>query len=73
MKTVFLRVLEELHDKAAALQARDRCRRVRAWSSAFRAYAEASAFSSVPGSPFAYWVSEDISALFSKYEAFEKP
>jgi hypothetical protein len=30
-------------------------------------------FARVPGSPFAYWVSEDISALFSKYEAFEKP
>src|SRR5262245_4492517 len=68
MKTVFLRVLEA-EDKATALleasHALDGDNRLR------RFHVPTIAFASVPGSPFAYWISDSVRAIFTQLPAFE--
>jgi hypothetical protein len=72
--TVFIRVLESsVDDKPAALQLAVGAMRHAETHGGYSFERSPDSFASVPGSPFAYWVSENISALFSKYEAFEKP
>jgi hypothetical protein len=70
VKTVFLRILEELHDKEAALQAAIAAGKESARSRQLFEV-EPSAFRSVPGSPFAYWVSEELRASFAQLRPFE--
>jgi hypothetical protein len=69
MKTVFLRALEELHDKESALQeainAGDAARGRQRFD------VDPESFATVPGSPFAYWVSDRLRALFSELPLFE--
>lgn len=68
MKTVFLRVLEE-EDKATAL--------LRAIREPERAHGrqryevEASALTVIPGSPFAYWLSDSLRKIFSQFPPVE--
>jgi hypothetical protein len=68
-RTVFLRVLEELEDKAGALR-----RAVNAPSSpgTHKRYdVDSATFASVPGCPFAYWVSDSLRDVFRRTPAFE--
>lgn len=68
-RTVFLRVLEELEDKAGALS-----RAVSAPSSpgTHKRYdVDSATFASVPGCPFAYWVSDSLRDVFRRTPAFE--
>lgn len=68
MKTVFLRVLEA-DDKAIALLGAVRePKRARGWQ---RFEVDPTSFSSVPRSPFAYWVSERLLRLFKELPPFE--
>jgi hypothetical protein len=69
MKAIFLRVLEELDDKEAALLAviRDPVKAL----GLQRFVVDPASFSSVPGSPFAYWVSENLRRLFRDLPPFE--
>jgi hypothetical protein len=67
--TVFLRVLEELEDKAGALN-----RAVNDPNSpgTHKRYdVDAATFASVPGSPFAYWVSDSLRDMFRRVPPFE--
>lgn len=67
--TVFLRVLDEpVDDKAFALR---RAVLVLRTTDGAAINLEPTAFSAVPGSPFAYWVSEKIRAVFQRFEKFE--
>jgi len=67
--TVFFRVLDEpveekaskLHRSVAALRRHEHS----------ATELDAVEFSAVPGSPFAYWVSKDIRAVFQRFEKFE--
>ena len=67
MKTLFLRVLEA-EDKATALKAvlHQRATRARRHFNV-----AAASFAEVPGSPFAYWVSDRVRSLFTRHAAFE--
>ena len=67
MKTTFLRALEA-DDKAAALRAaiRDRA----AAEGKHRFEMDAARFAAVPGSPFAYWMSEQLRELFTELPSF---
>jgi hypothetical protein len=67
--TVFLRVLEELDDKALAL--RDAIESCGVNSSRQWFVVHPRSFSAVPGKPFAYWVSEALRSLFAGLPAFE--
>lgn len=69
MKTVFLRVLEELLDKESAL--RTAIRSPEAASSRLRFDVDPHSFAGVPGSPFAYWVSENLRELFTALPALQ--
>lgn len=69
MRTVFLRTLEEIYDKESALRAAIQKReaaRGRQWFDV-----DPLSFASVPGSPFAYWVSDRLRALFKDLALFE--
>ena len=66
---MFLRLLSE-SDKAEALKAA--CNHLRQGEKDSRSFEVASeSFDSVPGKPFAYWVSNDVRALFTKLPSFE--
>ena len=67
--TVFIRVLEELDDKALALRGVIESRG--AGSSRRWFVAHPRSFSSVPGKPFAYWVSDALRSMFAAWPAFE--
>ncbi|MBS7811516.1 hypothetical protein [Roseococcus pinisoli] len=66
MKTIFLRALEA-DDKATALRAAIDAPRV--GTARFEMATES--FSAVPGSPFSYWVSDEVRGCFTKFPAFE--
>lgn len=66
-RTIFLRTLEELNDKAAALRAAiGRQGTARAGQ---RFDVDPRSFSTVPRSPFAYWVSDRLRLLFQRHPA----
>lgn len=67
MKTVFLRALES-DDKAAALLGA--IREPEATRGRQRFELDAARFASVPGSPFAYWMSERLRELFTDLPSF---
>lgn len=67
--STFLRLVSE-SDKAEALKAA--CNHLRQGEKDPRSFEVASeSFDSVPGKPFAYWVSNDVRALFTKLPSFE--
>jgi hypothetical protein len=67
--STFLRILSE-DDKAEALKVA--CNHLRQGEKDPRSFEVASeSFDSVPGKPFAYWVSDDVRALFKKLPLFE--
>jgi hypothetical protein len=67
--STFLRILSE-SDKAEALKVA--CNHLRQGEKDLRSFEVASeSFDSVPGKPFAYWVSDDVRALFKKLPSFE--
>lgn len=68
-RTVFLRVLEELEDKALALSAA--VLRPDDKGTHRRFDVSPVTFSAVPGSPFAYWVSDALRSVFQHQPAFE--
>ncbi|MBX5462958.1 MAG: BREX-1 system adenine-specific DNA-methyltransferase PglX [Steroidobacteraceae bacterium] len=68
-RTVFLRVLEELEDKASAL--RVAVLRPNQKGTHRRFDVAPVTFSAVPGSPFAYWVSDALRGIFQNEPAFE--
>ncbi|HKV11146.1 MAG TPA: BREX-1 system adenine-specific DNA-methyltransferase PglX [Thermoanaerobaculia bacterium] len=68
-KTVFLRALEELHNKQAVLHAAIHKPETALGFQRFEVAPET--FSSIPGSPFAYWVSDRLRGLFKELPAFE--
>ncbi len=68
MKTVFLRVLHADNKAAALLEG------IRAPEPAlgrWRFEVDPASFAGVPGSPFAYWISESLRAAFRRGESFE--
>jgi hypothetical protein len=67
MKTIFLRVLEA-DDKGAALRA---AIREPVAEGSQRYEVDATSFSAVPRSPFAYWVSKNLRRVFSGLPPFE--
>jgi hypothetical protein len=67
--TTFLRVLEELHDKNAAL--REAIRNPDAARGRQRFVVDLQSFASVPGAPFAYWVSDRLRDLFKTFPLLE--
>ncbi|MGF6370779.1 hypothetical protein OKW40_003529 [Paraburkholderia sp. RAU6.4a] len=68
-RTIFLRVLEELDDKAGALK---RAVLLPNTSGTHRWFdIDAATFASVPGSPFAYWVSDSLRDVFRRVPPFE--
>jgi hypothetical protein len=67
MKTMFLRVLEA-DDKAAALLMSVREPQLANLRKRFEV--DSRTFGSVPGSPFAYWVSERVRSIFSALPSF---
>jgi hypothetical protein len=70
MSTLFFRLLKH-EDKAAGLsEALDAVRQGHTRNSVVHVVAPAS-FQQVPGSPFAYWVSEYIRRLFTELPRFE--
>lgn len=69
-QTVFVRALEELHDKRGALRtALQDIGKGRANGSIF--FANPSSFSAVPTSPFAYWVSDSLRSTFQRLPMLE--
>jgi hypothetical protein len=68
-RTVFLRILEEIKDKALALKAA--IIRPTTPGTHKRYDVDAMSFASVPGSPFAYWVSDSLRAVYGTLPAFE--
>ena len=67
--TIFLRVLEELHDKNAALREAIRnpdAARGRQWF-----VVDLQNFTSVSGAPFAYWVSDQLRECFKTFPLLE--
>src|SRR4051812_17467673 len=69
MATVFLRLLAHDDKPAALAQAVDRLRDGQASPDVYAVDPES--FRQVPGSPFAYWVSERVRRLFSELSPFE--
>jgi len=69
VKTVFLRALEELHDKEAAL--RGAILKPEAVRNGQRFEVDPQSFDCVSGSPFAYWVSDRLRSLFKDLPLFE--
>jgi len=67
--TVFLRVLEELEDKVSALKRAVVTPEVPGAHKRFEV--DAATFASVPGSPFAYWVSDSLRDVFRRVPPFE--
>jgi len=67
--TVFLRVLEELDDKASALK--DTLALGPSSTKGKWFDVRLASFAGVPGRPFAYWVSEALRELFSRLPPFE--
>ena len=65
MKTVFLRALEA-SDKAAAIATA-----ISDTSNENRFHVDPSEFSTIPGSPFSYWVSESLRRMFQEHPPFE--
>ena len=68
MKTIFLRALEA-DDKEVALRAAIREPEMQRGRQRFEV--DAASFAAVPGSPFAYWVSKRLRALFKELLPFE--
>lgn len=68
-RTAFLRVLEELDDKRSALEAAITHPDVPGTHKRFEV--DASTFASIPGSPFAYWISDSIRSLYRTTPPFE--
>ena len=68
-KTVFLRALEEIHDKQSVLRAA--IHEPDAARGRQRFEVAPDTFSNMPGSPFAYWVSDRLRGLFEALPAFE--
>ncbi|HEX7976991.1 MAG TPA: hypothetical protein VF461_00205 [Gemmatimonadaceae bacterium] len=67
--TIFLRVLEELDDKAAALV---RAIHESSTPGTHKRYeVQPTLFANVPGSPFAYWVNDSVRTLFKTVPLFE--
>lgn len=67
--TVFLRLLTDAH-KSRSLG--DICNHFRNGQQSAQSYeVEPDAFRSVPGAPFAYWVSEEVRRVFQKFAPFE--
>lgn len=67
--THFLRLLSEI-DKASSLQVS--CMKIRSGTADKRCFeVDSKSFDSVPGKPFAYWVSESVRGLFDKFDAIE--
>lgn len=69
MSTVFIRVLEEMHDKDGALRSAIKRDPIGGRWQLFEV--NPATFCSVSGSPFAYWVSENLRATFAKFTRFE--
>lgn len=69
MKTVFLRTLEELSDKEFALRRAIEIPEPARGRQRFEV--DPRSFTSVPGSPFAYWVSDRLRDLFKELPLFE--
>ena len=69
MKTVFLRALEELTDKESVLRTAIRTPETARGRQRFEV--DVTSFSAVPRSPFAYWVSDRLRALFKELPPFE--
>src|SRR5690606_30874507 len=67
--TVFLRVLEELEDKASALRGIIVSRNGGTGGPWFDV--PPASFAAVPGRPFAYWVSDALRTLFATLPPFE--
>jgi hypothetical protein len=68
LRTVFLRVLDT-DDKAATL--REAIRNPQVFLGSRRFDVDGLSFSAVPRSPFAYWVSDSLRALFGFLPSFE--
>jgi hypothetical protein len=68
-KTVFLRALEELHDKQSVLRVAIHEPEAARGRQRFEVVPQS--FASVPGSPLAYWVSDRLRGLFKALPAFE--
>jgi hypothetical protein len=68
-RTVFLRVLEELDDKVSALKTA--IAKPTAPGVHKRFYVDTTSFRSIPGSPFAYWVSDSLRDVYRTTPAFE--
>ncbi|MDG4901397.1 MULTISPECIES: hypothetical protein [unclassified Mesorhizobium] len=67
--TIFLRLLSD-DDKASCLRAI--CSSLRSGIEDARAFeVSPESFRSVPGAPFAYWVSEEVRCVFKNYHPFE--
>jgi len=69
MKTIFLRILEEIHNKESALRNAIAAGDLVTGKQFFEV--NPTSFASVPGSPFAYWVSDSLRKLFSSLPLFE--
>lgn len=70
-RTAFFRVLEEPRDKQKVLLSA--IRRSEDTTSLIHFESDPRLFSRVPGSPFAYWVSESLRAMFVDHPLFEQP
>ena len=70
MRTVFIRALEALDDKQRALL--DAIQRPQSPTAGRRFDADPRTFASVPGSPFAYWISPKLRSLFNEVETVGK-
>ena len=69
MKTLFLRILEELYDKEAGLKQAIACSEATRGALWFEV--DPHDFSMIPGSPFAYWVREQLRLLYSTQQPLE--
>ena len=69
MKTLFLRILEELDDKEAGLRWSIACPEATRGTLWFEV--DPRDFSNIPGSPFAYWVHERLRLLYSTQQSLE--
>jgi hypothetical protein len=68
--TVFIRILKDAVD-AKDLALKDAIAALREGRRSATIELDPAVFSAVPGSPFAYWISDEIRALFLKFEHFE--
>ncbi len=72
--TIFFAVLDPPNDEKpeALLRAVQQIRGVRAWADQATVFERVpNSFVNVPGSPFAYWVSDEIRDIFSNHAVFE--